>query len=256
MNQPDHVIFSSYGNDSVALIQWAVENGLKNVAVVYSDTGWAAKEWEARAQTVEALVRSAGFTPLRTQSEGMEALVRRKKAWPMCASKMQFCTQALKLEPAERLLADIDPDGDAICIVGIRREESINRRTFPEWTEESEKHGGRNLWAPLVNYAKADRDLLLNTMGVEILPHRSRECFPCVCSNRGDLRMLTSDRVEEIALIEDSMGHTSKGKKRTMFRPYRHMGAIGVREVHKWAMSERGKYEPEVAACDSGMCGD
>ncbi len=35
------VIFASYGNDSVALIQWAREWKLEDVAVVYSDTGWA-----------------------------------------------------------------------------------------------------------------------------------------------------------------------------------------------------------------------
>jgi len=38
----DYVIFASYGNDSIALIQWAHEHNLKNVTVAYSDTGWAA----------------------------------------------------------------------------------------------------------------------------------------------------------------------------------------------------------------------
>ena len=37
-----HVLFCSYGNDSIALIQWAHERGLKDVVCLYSDTGWSA----------------------------------------------------------------------------------------------------------------------------------------------------------------------------------------------------------------------
>ncbi len=35
------VISSSCGNDSVALIQWAIESKIKDVVVTYIDTGWA-----------------------------------------------------------------------------------------------------------------------------------------------------------------------------------------------------------------------
>ena len=40
-----HVLFCSYGNDSIALIQWAHERGLKGVTCLYSDTGWSARWW-------------------------------------------------------------------------------------------------------------------------------------------------------------------------------------------------------------------
>ena len=43
-----HIIFASYGNDSVALIQWAHERRLTDVTVLYSDTGWAADWWAER----------------------------------------------------------------------------------------------------------------------------------------------------------------------------------------------------------------
>ena len=46
----DYVIFASYGNDSIALIQWAHERGLQGVHVAYSDTGWAAPWWAARVE--------------------------------------------------------------------------------------------------------------------------------------------------------------------------------------------------------------
>jgi 3'-phosphoadenosine 5'-phosphosulfate sulfotransferase (PAPS reductase)/FAD synthetase len=152
----------------------------------------------------------------------------------------------------------IDPDKQAICVVGIRREESTNRENFPEYIPISEKHGDRELWAPLVRLTEKDRNILIRRAGFDVLPHRSMECFPCFCSNRIDLRMLTMERVKHIAKIEKEMGFTKKGKPRVMFRPYRHQGATGIKEVWRWALSERGKYNSSdevVSFCDSGYCG-
>ena len=44
------VIFVSWGNDSIALVQWAKENELDGVACVYTDTGWAADGWMDRVE--------------------------------------------------------------------------------------------------------------------------------------------------------------------------------------------------------------
>ena len=78
----EHLIFASYGNDSIALIQWAHERGLSGVHVAYGDTGWAAEWWPARVEQAEAWVRTLGFVPHRIKGEAMGALVMRKKAWP------------------------------------------------------------------------------------------------------------------------------------------------------------------------------
>jgi len=101
----DYVIFASYGNDSIALIQWAHERGLKNVVVAHGETGWAAQWWGGRVTQAEAWVRRLGFVPVRIHSEGMEALVARKKAWPRGGGgRFQFCTAALKEMPAQQWL--------------------------------------------------------------------------------------------------------------------------------------------------------
>ena len=111
-----YVIFASYGNDSVALIQWAHERGITNVHVAYGDTGWAADWWLARVAQGEQWARSLGFTSHRIASEGMEALVTRKKAWPRGGGgKYQFCTKALKQQSAQAWLVEHDPDCDATC---------------------------------------------------------------------------------------------------------------------------------------------
>lgn len=252
----DHVIFASYGNDSIALIQWAKEQNLSNVAVVYSDTGWAADHWEDRVKEKEQWVSSLGFTPYRTDSIGLEALVKQRKGWPR--NGMQFCTLELKIRPALQWLDDNDPEKKATVLVGVRREESVARRNFPEVTESSPNHGGRRLLAPLANFTTADRDALLLRAGVEPLPHRSMECFPCINSNRADLRLLAKDeaKVAEVERIETEMGLTSKGKPRVMFRPAKFMGATGIREVIKWAESDRGKYNKDEKEfdCEGGFC--
>ena len=250
---PENVLFCSYGNDSIALIQWMAEQGHTGV-VAYSDTGWAAPEWAERVAQGEAFAQSKGFEVVRIPSQGLEALVRQRKGWPR--QGMQFCTQELKIRPAMKWLTDVDPDAEATCCVGVRREESRARLAWPEHTEISDRHGGRSLWAPLVRHTKVERDALLARAGFDPLPHRSMECFPCINSNRSDLVQLSKrpDRIAEIAALESDLGYTSKGKPRTMFRPYRHMGAIGIEEVIKWALSGRGGYEPP-SGCDSGMCG-
>jgi 3'-phosphoadenosine 5'-phosphosulfate sulfotransferase (PAPS reductase)/FAD synthetase len=249
----DYVIFASYGNDSVALVQWAAERDLRNVAVLYNDTGWAAPGWDERVREREAWVRSLGFRAERTESMGLERLVHKERGWPRHG--MQFCTEHLKIKPSLTWLQSADPAAVATCLVGVRREESAKRRAFPEWTESSNTHGGRSLWAPLVNIKEEERNALLARAGIEPLPHRSDECSPCVNSNKADIRRLAEVTLAKVERIERALGHTQAGKPRVMFRPKAHMGAVGIREIYRWAHSDRGAYEPNCGGCDSGMCG-
>jgi hypothetical protein len=254
-----YVLFASYGNDSNALIQHAHDIGLEDVVVVYSDTGWSSSDWGDRVAKCEAWVTTLGFRHTRTKSIGLEQLVKDKKGWPR--QGMQFCTFELKIAPAKAALEELDPDHTATCLVGVRRSESTARRVFPERIESSPNHGGRPLWAPLVDHTDEMRDALLAKAGFEPLPHRSMECFPCINSNRADLRLLAKDpaRIEKINQIETDLGFTSKGKPRTMFRPYQHMGATGIKEIIRWAEAERGEFDPDDGTgggnCDSGFCG-
>lgn len=261
----------SWGNDSIALVQWLHEHGalarFGRVVCVYSDTGWSSKEWPARVERAEEVAKSYGFETHRLHSIGFVPLARLKQSFPR--NGIQFCTTELKIRPITAFLATVDPLGEATVAIGIRREESENRSQWPEHVENSEKHGGRDAWFPLVRVLSKERDELLSRAGFEPLPHRSKECFPCINSNRRDLRLLAKDseRVSEIEALEASMGVTSKGKPRTLFRPYRHGGAVGIREVVRWANSDHGKYVPPTGEtpsseeherddCDSGFCGD
>lgn len=243
---PRFVLFASYGNDSVALIQWAYEQGLRDVVVVYSDTGWAAKFWERRVEELEWWVHTLGFWTARTTSVGFRGLALAKKGFP--TQRYQWCSYILKIEPGERWLAENDPEARAICLVGVRRDESQDRAEFPSYLLNSNSHGGRVMVAPMADWTEAVRDEFLRRAGVEPLPHRSMECAPCINSNKGDLVAISEEDVQKAEELEnevhETLGLTSKGKRRTLFRPHRHMGALGVREVVKWAHSKRGEYRP------------
>ncbi len=106
---------------------------------------------------------------------------------------------------------------------------------------------------------EAMREDLLADAGFEPLPHRSQECYPCVNSNRGDLRLVSEDRIRVIEIAEAEMGVGKKsGKPKTFFRPYRHQGAVGIRNVIQWAND--GHYNAGQSAldfgsgCDGGFC--
>lgn len=251
------VVSVSWGNDSVALVQWLHEHDaigeFRRVVCVHSDTGWSARDWIFRIWQGEHLAKSYGFEVVRLESIGFVPLARLKRGFPR--NGIQFCTEELKIKPMTAFLEKLDPNREATVAIGIRREESARRSMWPEFVEESEKHGGRDAWFPLVRVREEERDALVHRAGFKVLPHRSKECFPCINSNRRDLRLLDEARIAEIEKIEASMGFTKKGKPRTLFRPYRHGGAVGIREVVRWAHSEHGKYEPE-GSCDSGFCGD
>jgi len=252
-----HVLCVSYGNDSIALMQYAYESGIRDVSVLFNDTGWAAPEWMDRVDVGELLARKYGFAPHRTASIGMEALVKRKKAWPR--QGMQFCTEELKITPTQKWLADNDPNCMAVLYNGKRRAESANRANIPLYVYPGESPLNRFTVSPLYLHSDEERNALIERAGFEILPHRSMECAPCINSNRADIVALPESVISEIERLETEMGHTRKGKPRTLFRPYRHMKATGIREVVRWAKSKRGKFKLDdgngTAGCDSGMCG-
>ncbi|MDQ0305441.1 phosphoadenosine phosphosulfate reductase family protein [Ancylobacter polymorphus] len=246
------VIFASYGNDSCALIQWAHEWQLEGVAVVYSDTGWATKEWRQRVEEKEAWAQSLGFWTYRTESIGFPNLAREKKGFP--TQRYQWCSFRLKIEPGMRWLDEHDPHKSAVCLVGARRDEAKSpedsRAKFPEYLVRSDNHGGRLMLAPFVCWDATARDELLHRAGIEPLPHRSRECR-CINSNKSDMRLWTEDDIAEMRALEAEIG-------KPIFRPARHMGAKGIDEVVRWANSPRGKYGAEVEedlfGCSTGWC--
>lgn len=230
-----YVISASYGNDSMALLQWAHEHGLQNVTVAYCDTGWAAPGWEGRVAEGEALAQRLGFATVRLESMGMEALVRMKRGFPMHGR--QFCTAWLKGLPFLQWIDEADPERKAVVMIGKRRSESEDRKDIPEWIEASEYHGERKVWHSLYLHSETDRDALLVRAEVEKLPHRSDECSPCVNANRDNLRRLSGRQISKVAVLEADIGQP-------MFRAAKHGGAQGIEQAIQWAKYSPGQFKP------------
>lgn len=242
-----NVISSSYGNDSLALIQWAKETDLQDVTVCYIDTGWAGEGWMDRVEMGERFAKACGFEVVRIRPELQFAdLMRLKKGFPN--QRFQWCSAQLKGIPFLNWIDSVDREGEAVVLVGKRRAESKERAGTPEFIESSDYHGGRKLWHPLYAHTDAGRNALLERAGFEPLPHRSLECDPCVNSNRADFRRLSLEDIVKTAALETEIG-------KTIFRPARHNGAKGIMEVVEWAKYSRGQFTPNQDDLFSTGCG-
>lgn len=233
----------SYGNDSIAMLQWAHETDQQDVVAVYCDTGWASPSWPQRVERGEALAKSYGFQTVRTKSIGMPDLVRMKKGWP--GNGQQFCTLHLKGVPFLEWIDEADKEGTAVVAVGKRRAESKERANTPEFIESSQYHGGRKIWHPLYLHTDEQRNGLLHRAGFEPLPHRSRECNPCVNANRKTFLGLTPGEIERVSDLEAEIG-------KPMYRPKR-FGVIGIHGVIVWAKDGRKRADiaDEEEGCSS-----
>jgi hypothetical protein len=241
-----NVISSSAGNDSLALIQWAIENGLDNVHVVFCDTGWLSPGWIKRVQKIHAYANSAGFKTHIVKSIGMVELVRIKKGFP--GNAQQFCTAHLKGVPFLEWIDEIDVELNAKVLIGKRRAESAARSNTPEFIENSEYHGDRTVWHPLYLHTDEQRNELIFRAGFDVLPHRSLEGNPCVNANRADFLRLTPGEIERVNDLEVEIG-------KPMFRPKR-FSALGIHGVIEWARNgrDRGDFDKEEAQC-AGLFG-
>ena len=238
-----NVISSSAGNDSLAMIQWSIEQKLPDVHVVFCDTGWAAPGWMVRVEKVHAYAKANGMEAHIVKSLGMQELVRMKKGFP--GNAQQFWTAHLKGVPFLEWIDEADKDYKAIVMVGKRRVESEARKNTPEYIYNSDYHGGRTLWHPLYLHTDAERNALIERSGFEILPHRSLECNPCVNANRQDFLRLTPGEIERVNELEVEIG-------KPMFRPKR-FSALGIYGVIAWAKDgrDRGDFAEEDAQCAS-----
>ncbi len=252
-----NIIFSSFGNDSLALIQWAIDNKLDNVVVAYSNTKWGRDDWQERVDTAREWLKGHNITTAIISSEGFENLVRRKKAFP--TNGMAFCSYELKIAPAMRWLDLVNPGKTAKCYTGVMRIESEARKNWPEVIESSENHGGRMLISPMASFTEAQRDELLSRTPFDKLQHRSAECWPCVNANKKDIQMVEPERIRFIDDFEKSMGvGVRSGNPKYMFRASKHGGAAGAQQVYDRACSGARHYSPDqddLFGCDSGFCG-
>jgi hypothetical protein len=102
-------------------------------------------------------------------------------------------------------------------------------------------------------HTEAIRNSVLSRTPFKPLPHRSKECWPCVNARKTELKLLDAETMGRIADLELEMGINSKGNPRVMFSPRRHNGAVGIRAVVNDA--KKGVDDLFSDDCDGGWCG-
>jgi 3'-phosphoadenosine 5'-phosphosulfate sulfotransferase (PAPS reductase)/FAD synthetase len=199
------IIRTNYGDESIALVQWAYEAKWEGVVVVYVSTGWEASCWEARILAGEDHVRRCGYELKHLKpTMGFQDYVRGRGAFP--SAKFQWCAGFLKALPFLDWLESWDKKGEAIVLLAKRKSAALAQLNMPEWIESCEYHNERSVWHPLINLETRDRDALLASAGFSPLNHRSLECEPCVNSSASDIKRISAEDKLKLKNFETEMG--------------------------------------------------
>lgn len=200
-----NVILGNFGNDSLAVLQWAIEAQLADLYFVSVDTGWAAPNWLDRIKQGSDYARSHQVTVVRLQSAASfaEAVCDRGE-FPN--KKFQWCPGLLKGLPVNDWLDSVDPACEAKLYMGKRRLASRANRGLTATIEASEHYQDRSLHYPLLELTEAERDALITRAGFPVLNHRSLECDPCIHSTWADLSRLEDAQVDATEALEKATG--------------------------------------------------
>lgn len=199
------ILRSQYGDESIALVQWAFEAGLSGT-VVSIDTGWAAAGWQDRVLKGEAHAKRCGFKIERLISPiTFSEAVQGRKSFP--SAELQWCTGLLKGLPFLDWLEPIDLSGEAIILIAKRKAAAMANATLAEWIEPCQYHGDRTVWHPLIEVEDLERDALLERAGFIPLGHRALECDPCINSSAADLKRLARADQQKYKRLEAEIGH-------------------------------------------------
>lgn len=215
-NQRPLFIRTNYGDDSIALVEWAAQNlernghaGHSNVTVVYVDTGFAADGWEARIRQGEERAKQLGFNPciLKSKITYQDAVMGRQ-SFP--SSKFQWCSGLLKGLPFLEYLDDVDIKSHGIILIAKRKVVANAHLNLPEWIERCEFHNDRTVWHPILEMTDKERDNLLQGANFPPLYHRSLECEPCVNSTFDDMARMSGCDRDRLQALETEVGATFK----------------------------------------------
>lgn len=243
-----HVIIANYGNESVALIQWAFEQALNNVHIVSVETGWAAPEWPERVEAAHAWIKSLGFNVHRlTPDFSFQSLVADRGQFP--STKFQWCASFLKALPLLDWLDQHDSSCEATILLASRREMARRFAHLEEFISSSEHYGERRVWHPLYLCTQSERDKLIQKTPLSLLSHRSLECDPCVNSDTHDLARMSIYTIIRLAELENTIG-----------QPMYHIPNLfpnsDIKEVVEWAKKQIDSLSPSLKTLPFDMgCG-
>ncbi|NKB47021.1 MAG: hypothetical protein GKR77_04460 [Legionellales bacterium] len=196
-----YILIGNYGNETVALLQWVIEQSLTPCRLVSVDTQWAAHDWLMRVMQIQHYARRHEvMVEVLTAGKGFAHWVAQKKEFP--TRKFQWCAGILKGLPLNAWLDDIDPLGQATILMGKLKVGARAYQRLSAVIEESEHFGDRKLWFPLFEHSVAERDQLIERAGFPLLKHRSLECEPCIHATKTELANLAAEDIQKTVRLE------------------------------------------------------
>jgi 3'-phosphoadenosine 5'-phosphosulfate sulfotransferase (PAPS reductase)/FAD synthetase len=258
----------SGGKDSAAMCLHLRELGVEFDAA-FIDTGWESDitydyirgeltdaigpiHWLRGERTFEELVRWKGMFPSRTR---------------------RFCTQFLKVFPMQKYIAGLDYD--VVNAVGVRAAESVARAQLPEW--EWADGFDCEVWRPLIRWSEADVIAIHQRHGLRpnplyLLGARRVGCYPCIYSNKAEIRRIADTDPERIVRIRKLEGEVvdaarlrAESRGETLERPpafFRlhardeaNNGFVAIDRVVQWARTSRGGRQQDMFAQEAPDAG-
>lgn len=242
-----NIIFGNFGDNTIALIQWAFEKGLQNVRVVHINTQWAAQTWGQRVAEGSAFAEQCGFESVElSSSTTFTEMVLGRENFPN--QKFQWCAGFLKGLAFMMWADQLDPEAEAVVLLGSRRTDSRIREGLEEFKERSEHFGKRRVWYPLYQHSNFERDELIQRAGFSVLNHRSLECDPCIHSQIVDFQQMSSVDIEKVKRIENQL-------QKPMFHPMDVGGAQNIEQVISWAKQQPASDEANSLEFFNMGCG-
>jgi len=273
-----NMVSISGGNDSIAMLQWVIDNRSFNRSffkgesfdAVYCNTGWSVSWWADRMLKVKKFCEDNDIKYSETHANpGFEGLVRSKCAFPHQFAK--FCTFELKIKPLISWRQDNKfTVRNSRVLLGVRADESKAR----EGTVSLGERDGYEALYPLAYLSDDERDEYIKRTGFTVLEHRSKECHPCIFEKtKKKLKTIEEDRITLIEKLEEDVTRYVQAKRILQNNPKyfegevfsmfnsKHLGKkAGIREQIVWANTDKGKYnkEEEDMLCSEqvGYCGD
>ena len=215
------VLSVSGGKDSTATGLVLREAGIP-FRCVHMDTGWEHPDTERYVRDVLPGI----LGPIEiVESEGMEALVRRKGMFP--SRVRRFCTQELKVKPFLRWVrATEDETGEELVnAVGIRAGESAARSKLEEW--EYNESMDLDVWRPIISLSFDDVVEVHRRNGVVPNPLYLKGatrvgCWPCIFARKKEVRLIADldpGRIDKIEELEAAATAAARARKAARGEP-------------------------------------
>lgn len=220
----------------------------------FCDTGW---EHELTYQYVNYLESKIGYI-VRLKSDkydGFEDMCIKRKMIPSRVKR--FCTEELKVFPSVKFMREWKSKGyRVINVVGVRKDESKKREPENMWKTTflgklpSKKSGKKSrakfydrnntvtTFQPVVYWNTLDVFTTIQKSGFKNNPLYSMGysrvgCYPCIQSSINEIRMLDTNTLDRITLLENAVSLKS-GKSNVFYYQGGNHGKLrNVKSLHR-----------------------